>query len=278
MRRLIPLLCSFGVLLAVENPAFFAMDTAARLEPAPCAQALVELGYAGLGGRPATARAHATALAGKKLTFFNAYHVTGFMSATEALPPDLVQSVDALAGLGTTLWLGISKVESSPGVKLAPAEAEVLVVTRLRQLLAYAKPRGVRVSLYPHARFWAEQFEVCLRIAEQVGDPTLGVTFNLCHWLKVEGSERDPMPLIRQALPRLDFVTINGADGGDTRNLGWDKLIQPLGRGTFDVASFVAKVRDAGYRRPFGFQGYGIRMEPKELLAETMDAWKKMVR
>jgi hypothetical protein len=33
------------------------------------------------------------------------------------------------------------------------------------------------------------------------------VTFNLCHWLKVEGAERDPVPVLRAALPRLMFVT-----------------------------------------------------------------------
>ena len=76
--------------------------------------------------------------------------------------------------------------------------------------------------------------------------------------------------------PRLNFVTINGADAGDTRKLGWNRLIQPLGRGSYDVGGFVAKVREAGYRGPFGFQGFGIKMDPKELLQETMAAWRKM--
>ena len=120
--------------------------------------------------------------------------------------------------------------------------------------------------------------DTCLRVANAVDDPDLGVTFNLCHWLKVEGSERDPVPVIKAALPRLNFITINGADGGDTRKLGWDKLIQPLGRGTFDVKTFVANARTAGYRGPFGFQGYAIKMDPKALLKETMEAWKGMVK
>ena len=104
------------------------------------------------------------------------------------------------------------------------------------------------------------------------------MTFNLCHWLKVEGSERDPLPLIEAAMPRLNFITINGADAGDTQKLSWDKLIQPLGRGSYDVRAFVAKVRTTGYRGPFGFQGYGIKMDSKELLKETMVGWRKMVK
>ena len=163
----------------------------------------------------------------------------------------------------------------------APAwslDGDTLVVPQLKQLLAYAKSKGVKVSLYPHTGFWAAQFEACVRVAAKVDDPSLGVTFNLCHWLKVEGSERDPLPLIKDALPRLNFVTINGADTGDTQKLGWDRLIQPLGRGSYDVGAFVAKVRAVGYRGPFGFQGYGIKMDAKELLNETMAGWKKMVK
>ncbi|MBM3868917.1 MAG: sugar phosphate isomerase/epimerase [Verrucomicrobia bacterium] len=278
MRSLLALICSAAALLAADRPAFFAMDTAARLEPAACAQTLAEFGYAGLGGRPATAKAHADALKAKGLVFFNGYHVANFPSGQHQLPADLTQAVDWLAGTGGTLWLGINKVDLPLGLRMPPEYGDTVVVPQLRQLVAYARSKGVKISLYPHAGFWAASFETCVRVAGKVDDPDLGVTFNLCHWLKVEGSERDPAPLIKEALPRLNFITINGADAGDTQDLGWDKLIQPLGRGTYDVGAFVAKARAAGYRGPFGFQGYGIKMEPKELLKETMEGWRKMVK
>lgn len=278
MRPLLVLLLAALSVRAEDAPVFFAMDTAARFEPSECAQVLAELGYAGLGGRPATAKAHASALKAKGLVFFNGYHVTNFAYGQAELPADLVKAVDDLAGTGSTLWLGVNKVAFPVGVKAGPEYGDTIVVPQLRRLLAYAQPKGVKVSLYPHAGFWAAQFEVCLRVASKVDDPALGVTFNLCHWLKVEGSERDPLPLIKEALPRLTFVTVNGADMGDTQKLGWDKLIQPLGRGTYDVGAFVAKVRAAGYRGPFGFQGFGIKMEPKELLKETMEGWRKIAK
>jgi sugar phosphate isomerase/epimerase len=278
MRSLLVYLCTLGALAAAERPVFFAMDTAARLEPTECAQVLAELGYAGLGGRPATAKAHATALRAKGLVFFNGYHVANFASGETQLPADLTKAVDGLAGTGGTLWLAINKVTLPLGLSMGPEYGDTVVVPQLRQLVAYARTKGVKISLYPHAGFWAAQFETCVRVASKVDDPNLGVTFNLCHWLKVEGSERDPLPLIKEALPRLNFITINGADTGDTQNLGWDKLIQPLGRGTYDVGAFVAKASAAGYRGPFGFQGYGIKMEPKELLKETMEGWKKVVK
>jgi sugar phosphate isomerase/epimerase len=265
---------------ADDRPAFFAMDTAARLAPAENAALLSRLGYAGLGGRPATARVHAEALRTKGLRFLNAYHVTRIDVRTDELPADLVRAVDDLAGLDATLWIAIQKVELGDASAARPAEQEreAAVDATLRRLLAYAAPRKVRLSLYPHTNFWGDRFETCLRAVERVDDPRLTVTFNLCHWLKIEGGQADPLPLVRRAGPRLEFVTINGADAGDTAKMGWDRLIQPLGRGTYDVAAFVRNVRAAGYRGPFGFQGYGIKMEPEPLLAETMAAWKKMGR
>ena len=278
MRSLFAFFCSTVALLAADRPLFFAMDTAARLEPAECAQVLADLGYAGLGGRPATAKAHAAALQSKGLVFFNGYFVADFLSGQVDLPPELTKAVDDLAGTGGTLWLAVNKVTLPLGLSLGPEYGDTVVVPQLRQLVTYARSKGVKISLYPHTGFWAARFETCVRVASKVDDPNLGVTFNLCHWLKVEGSERDPLPLIKEALPRLNFITINGADNGDTQNLGWDKLIQPLGRGSYDVGAFVAKTRAAGYRGPFGFQGFGIKMDSKELLKETMEGWGKIAK
>ena len=278
MRPLFAFFYSSVALIAADRPTFFAMDTAARLEPAECAQVLADLGYAGLGGRPATAKAHAAALQAKGLAYFNGYFVADFLSGQVDLPPELTKAVDDLAGTGGTLWLAVNKVTLPLGLSLGPEYGDTVVVPQLRQLVTYARSKGVKISLYPHTGFWAARFETCVRVASKVDDPNLGVTFNLCHWLKVEGSERDPLPLIKEALPRLNFITINGADNGDTQNLGWDKLIQPLGRGSYDVGAFVAKTRAAGYRGPFGFQGFGIKMDSKELLKESMEGWGKIAK
>jgi sugar phosphate isomerase/epimerase len=276
-RPLLALLIT-ATLAAAEPVRFFAMDTAARQAPADCAAVLAELGYDGFGGRPATAKAFAVELGKRKVAFVNAYHVTKFAHDDAGLPADLVQAIQSLAGLDATLWLGLQQVQLPKGLKADPTAGDALVVPALKKALVLAKANRVKVSLYPHTGFWAESVETCLRVANAVDDPDLGVTFNLCHWLKVEGAERDPVPVIKAALPRLNFITINGADGGDTRKLGWDKLIQPLGRGSYDVKTFVVNARAAGYRGPFGFQGYGIKMDAKELLKETMAAWKEMLR
>ena len=123
---------------------------------------------------------------------------------------------------------------------------------------------------------WLEHFEDAIAMARRLNHPAVSVTFNLCHWLKVEGSERDPEPFLKSALPLLTFVTINGADTGDTKTMAWNRLILPLGEGNYDVAAFLRKVRVAGYTGPIGFQGYGIKDPPREVLAKTMAAWKRM--
>jgi sugar phosphate isomerase/epimerase len=263
-----------GCVQAEERPVFFAMDTAARQPPAEAALVLAELGYDGFGGSPATAKAYATELAARKVRFVNAYHVTTFSFQDTDVPADLVQAIDALAGLNATLWLGLQQVEVPADTNAGPTSGDAVAVPALKRALALAKTKDVKISLYPHAGFWGESVETCLRVADAVNDPSLGITFNLCHWLKVEGSQRDPAPVLKETMPRLDFVTICGADTGDTRTLGWDRLIQPLGRGTYDVGTFLAKLRAAGYRGPIGFQGYGIPMDSKELLKVTMEAWK----
>ena len=102
MRPLFAFFYSSVALLAADRPTFFAMDTAARLEPAECAQVLADLGYAGLGGRPATAKAHAAALQAKGLAYFNGYFVADFLSGQVDLPPELTKAVDDLAVLPST--------------------------------------------------------------------------------------------------------------------------------------------------------------------------------
>ena len=130
--------------------------------------------------------------------------------------------------------------------------------------------RATRSQVHERARVDDAQ-----RIADQLNRPDVGVTFNLCHWLKVEGAEHDPVPVLRAALPRLMFVTISGADTGDTKAMGWDRLIQPLDAGTYDLAAFVRTLNKVGYTGPVGFQGYNIKLEPREALARSMTAWRK---
>jgi sugar phosphate isomerase/epimerase len=260
---------------APANP-FFAMDTIAKGGPDVVVPLLKEFGYAGLGGA-AGDRAMALALAQAGLKFFNGYLTLQLHAERSALDEKLRAKLDAMQDLDTTLWLAIAKVnrDNQPLAPGTPAGDDI-AAAQLKEIADYAAARGVKVALYPHTAQWFEHFEAAIAMARRLNHPAVGVTFNLCHWLKVEGSERDPVPLLKAALPRLMFVTINGADTGDTRTMAWNRLIQPLGDGSYDVGAFLRKLRAIGYTGPIGFQGYGIKAPPREVLGRTMDAWKRM--
>jgi sugar phosphate isomerase/epimerase len=261
---------------ASDANAFFAMDTIAKGRPDVVVPLLKDLGYAGLGGT-AGDREMADALAKAGLHFFNGYLTVQLHAERPALDDKLRAQLDAMQGRDTVLWLAVAKVHraNQPLARGTPGGDDI-VAAKVKEIADYAATRGVKVSLYPHTGQWLEHFDDAIAMARRLDHPAVGVTFNLCHWLKVEGSERDPAPLLKAALPRLTFVTINGADTGDTKTMAWNRLILPLGEGSYDVAGFLRKLRAAGYTGPIGFQGYGIKDPPREVLAKTMAAWKRM--
>ena len=159
------------------------MDTIARGKPEVVVPMLKRLGYDGLGGQAGDG-AMADALKAEGLVFFNGYHTLRIPAEGSILTEGLLGKLDGMADREATLWLAVAKVEGG----------DELAVTQLRALAEAAEKRGVRIALYPHAGFWIDQVEDALRIAELVDREDFGITFNLCHWLKVEGSERDPGP------------------------------------------------------------------------------------
>ena len=268
-----------GLFAAGQNP-FFAMDTALRDGQARSAteQAalLKELGYDGLGtsGQPAEEFLAAFEQAGLKV--FNTYLTLTFDSAKPGLDPKLKEFVPRLKGHGTALWVAINGV-TKDGVKLKPSapEGDAVVLPALRELAELAGASGLKLALYPHTGCWVERVADADRVAKQVNRPNVGTTFNLCHWLKVEG-DRDPRPALKEVLPRLFCVSVNGADCGDTKTLDWNQLIQPLDTGTYDVAGLLKSLRALGYTGPIGFQGYGIKGDSRDILRRTMDSWRRI--
>ncbi|MCX6954556.1 MAG: sugar phosphate isomerase/epimerase [Verrucomicrobia bacterium] len=265
-----------ATLVSAANP-FFAMDNIARGGPEVAPAMLEELGYDGFGGRVPD-EAMYPAITARGLRFFNGYHVIDFSPASPAPNEKLRAWIVAMRGREVALWLAINKVAGPDGKNYPPSakEADDFVLTQLRAIADFGAAHGVKVALYPHAGFWLARVEDAMRMADRLNRTDVGVTFNLCHWLKVEGAERDPVPVLRAALPRLRFVTISGADTGDTRAMGWERLIQPLDAGTYDLAGFMKQLRAVGYTGPVGFQGYNIKLEPRDALARSMAAWKTM--
>ena len=268
------------VSFAADRNPFFAMDTAVRdgksRSAAAQAALLKELGYDGFGTSGQPGEEFLAAFEKEGLKVFNTYLTLSLDSAKPGLDPKLQAFVPRLKGHGTALWIAVNGV-TKHGTKLKPSapEGDDVVVPQMRELADLAQASGVKIAFYPHAGFWIERVEDAVRLAKKADRPNVGATFNLCHWLKVEG-DRDPKPVLKEALPHLLFVSINGADSGDTKKLDWNKLIQPLDTGTYDVAGLVQSLRELGYRGPIGFQGYGIAGDSNDILRRTMNGWRRM--
>jgi sugar phosphate isomerase/epimerase len=160
------------------------------------------------------------------------------------------------------------------GVKSSDPSIDPQAVEILREMSDQAKDSGAQLLLYPHQNSWVERIEDAVRVAEKVNRPNVGVMFNLCHWLRVDKS-RDYRPLLKQAMPRLWAISINGADDFDEKP-GWGRYIQPLDKGTFDVGKLLKTLKDLGYRGPIGLQCYGIGGDAREHLTRSLAAWQKL--
>ncbi len=160
------------------------------------------------------------------------------------------------------------------GMKPSDSSVDPHAVRILREMSDLAKDTDVQLLLYPHLGSWVERIEDAVRVADKVNRPNVGVMFNLCHWLRVDKS-RDYKPLLKLAMPRLWAVSINGADEFDDQP-GWQKYIQPLDRGSFDVGKFLRTLKELGYRGPIGLQCYGIGGDARDHLARSMTAWREL--
>jgi sugar phosphate isomerase/epimerase len=160
------------------------------------------------------------------------------------------------------------------GMPPSDSTVDSRAVAILREMSDLALDSGSQLLLYPHVGSWVERIEDSVRVADKVARPNVGVMFNLCHWLRVD-KQRDYKPLLRQAMPRLWAVSLNGADDFDP-GAGWDHYIQPLDKGSFDVAGLLKTLKELGYRGPIGLQCYGIGGDARDHLARSMAAWRKL--
>jgi sugar phosphate isomerase/epimerase len=151
-------------------------------------------------------------------------------------------------------------------------EGDPLLAKAIGELADFAAPYGVKIAIYPHVSNYCETSEHSVRLAKMTNRPNVGAIFNTCHLLKVEGEEGWEQKLI-DALPWLYMISINGADSGNTKEMNWDKLIQPLGEGTFDTYKLVKLAKDNGYNGLFGLQCYDIKQDCEVALTKSINTW-----
>ena len=228
---------------------------------------LKELGYQGVGVRALDIGGLIQGYEQAGLKVFSTY-VGCRLDQTPPHDPGFKEQIARLKGTDVILWLTVL------GGKRGQEDAKAAAV--VREIADMAAAAKLRVALYPHTGFYVATTADALRVAKQVARPNVGVSINLCHELMTEqGPQLDAT--IREALPQLILVSINGADDkrpGDS----WDRLIQPLGRGNYDVCGFLKKLKAAGYKGPIGLQCYGVKGDSLENLKQSIGAWKEYQR
>ncbi len=233
------------------------------------AEMLKELGFDGcahlwLGGVPE--RLKTLDEAGLKLV--EIYITVNVAPGKQPYDPKLKEVAKLLKGRDTILGLLLQGCPPSTEAN-DPHAVEVL-----REIADIAQEQGLRVAIYHHLGDWTQRVEDAVRVVKKADRKNLGVHFNLCHWLKADG-KWDLDATLKLAAPHLFVVTINGAENADPK-LGWDKLIQPLDSGAFDVYGLLKKLKAMRYSGPIGLMCYGIGGDAREHLARSMAAWRKL--
>lgn len=247
----------------------FCHDThdAKKRDFAQQAEMLKELGFAGLGhlwldGLPERLKT----LDAKGLKLYEVFIRASIDPGQPKYDPRLPEAVKLLKGRDVVLGLLIV------GGKPSDPSGDERAVAVVREIADMAAESGLRVAMYPHAGDWMEKIGDGVRVARKADRKNVGVMFNLCHWLKADDTTRLEETL-KEAMPYLFVVAINGADPPPG---GWDKLIQPLGSGSFDVAGLLRTLDKLGYKGPIGLMCYGIGGDAAEHLKKSIVAWKKL--
>jgi sugar phosphate isomerase/epimerase len=261
-------LAAFAAPAAAER-SLFAMDTGTRdakiktyAEQAALAK---RLGYSGIGFTGCAKIPEMLAAADAEgIAMSTIYTGMQIKNGNIGLDGLLETAIGQLAGRETVIWifLGGSRPDD-------PSKTDAPVVEALQNLADLAAKSKLKIALYPHAGAYADRVVDCVRVAKKVGRANLGVTFNLCHWLKVDGEDLEER--ITDAMPHLFVVTVNGADSDGS---GWDTLIQPLDRGSFDVAQVIRLLDKLDYKGSVGLQHYGIRGDAEQNLGHSMAGWR----
>lgn len=246
------------------TPSFYAFQNGMRSMPAKeRARLLKEIGYAGLGSvDPKDAGEHRAACTSEGLKIFSIYtggkvHETGY-----TIENHVKEAIEHLDGTQALVELNIQRGNN-------PNDGQAVAL--VREVADMAGKSGLKVVIYPHDKFYVERIDHAVRIAKASGRDNVGVTFNLCHFLKVQPTDDLEAALVN-AKPLLWSVSICGADTGGR---DWTTLIRPLDEGSFNQAALLQQLGKIGFKGPVGLQCFNIRIEPRQHLDRSFRAWQK---
>lgn len=173
-----------------------------------------------------------------------------------------------LKGTETSLWVIL------PGT----AEDGDRFTRALATIADSAARYRVQVVVYPHDGDPIASVAQALPYLKKLNRPNLKLSLHLCHELRAGNKDR-LAEVVREAMPYLSLVTLNGADTVyRPRDPDWSDAIKPLYEGSYDAGGFVRTLRAAGYRGPVGLHTFGITADPEVHLRRSFETWQRMNR
>ncbi|MFC8501233.1 sugar phosphate isomerase/epimerase family protein [Pedococcus sp. NPDC057267] len=152
---------------------------------------------------------------------------------------------------------------------------DAAVLDMLEEFASVAGPRGMTISLYPHADCWLQTTEDAVRLVKQLDNPAVRVVFSGFHWFAVDG--RDPQGTIELAAPYLASANLCGSRRGPNP-LGMPATIEPIDSGQLDNFYLMGLLKKHGYAGPLGLQGYSIGGDPYPKLKHSIQVVRNMQR
>ncbi|MES2981014.1 MAG: TIM barrel protein [Verrucomicrobiota bacterium] len=226
-------------------------------------QLIKELGYQGIGSLEPRDLAKLKAAYEKEgLKIFSVYLGGKVNAENFSYGNEINEAIGLLTGTDALLELNVQRGKD-------PNDTQAIAM--VKEIGNKAKAAGLKVVIYPHADFHIERVDHAVKIAKATGCDNVGVAFNLCHFLKVQPAD-DLSKVLADTKPLLWSVSISGAD---TDGKDWNTLIRPLDEGTYDPSILLKQLRDTGFKGAIGLQCFNIRIDAKENLTRSMQAWKK---
>jgi sugar phosphate isomerase/epimerase len=171
------------------------------------------------------------------------------------------------------IWLHVHSQKYGPS---DPA-GDQRCIEIVSELAEFAEASGLKLVFYPHINQWLEKVSDGVRLAEKMNRANVGTSFHLAHFLMKDETDKLKEKLT-QAMPYLFLVSINGADDGDTHQMEWPRIVQPLGQGSYDVYHVLEVLKELGYNNPIGLQCYSIEGIAEEFLMNSTVSWKDYLR
>jgi len=246
------------------TPSIYAFQNGlGSLTPDEGARLLKKIGYAGIGSvYPKDANQYLAACKAEGLKIFSIYAGGKVDETAYRIDTHVREAIVSLRGTDALVELNLQRGDN-------PNDGQA--VAMVREVADLAKKSGLKVVIYPHDKFYVENLDHAVRIAWASGRDNVGVTFNLCHFLKVQ-PKADLEAVLENAKPVLWSASVCGADA-DGKD--WPTLIQPLDEGSFDQASLLQHLAKIEFKGPIGLQCFNIRIEPRQHLTRSYIAWQK---